>query len=234
MRNFWKKLNRKIMKKAYIKRVTTRLHKRFSLSLKKNDAKILLTVAISFLFCGCVNMFSAIYGVRQLDSFDEALCDKFTDSVERKGISLSTLVSDSLQFVEYWNLYPDSLWKKTASQPVQLLYFSGDTLVSYHVNCYAKGGLTSLNWNMDNRFGQFPPKTAVPLDNMRLKFRQIAQIYGLSLQKNCRLVIFYTNMLSRIAKDAVNTAFDNIEAFNKQRECEVVIINTDKFFLNVL
>ena len=108
------------MKKAYIKRFTTRLHKRFSSSLKKNDAKILLTVAISFLFCGCANMFSAIYGVRQLDSFNEALCDKFTASVEREGISLSTLVSDSLQFVEYWNLYPDSLWKKTASQPIQL------------------------------------------------------------------------------------------------------------------
>ena len=150
----------------------------------------------------------------------------------RESISLSALVSDSLQFVAYWNLFADTLWKRTAVQPVQILYFMGDTLVSYHVNCYAKGGMASLDWNTDNRFGQFPPRSAVPLTTLQLSFPQIAELYGVEAKKDLKIVVFWTNMLTKISKSAVNVVFDNIEKHGKDKECEVFIINTDKFFIN--
>ena len=194
--------------------------------------RICIVLLAALLFSGCEKTMSVLYGVRNIDKFEQKRCDDFAASVGRESISLSALVSDSLQFVAYWNLYGDTLWKKTAVQPVQILYFMGDTLVSCHVNCYAKGGFASLDWNADGRFEQFPPKTAVPLATLQFAFPQIANIYGVEAKKDLKIVVFWTNMLTKISKSAVNEVFDNIEKHGKDKECEVFIINTDKFFIN--
>ena len=194
--------------------------------------RICIVLLAALLFSGCEKTMSVLYGVRNIDKFEQERCDDFAASVVRESISLSALVSDSLQFVAYWNLFADTLWKRTAVQPVQILYFMGDTLVSYHVNCYAKGGMASLDWNTDNRFGQFPPRSAVPLTTLQLSFPQIAELYGVEAKKDLKIVVFWTNMLTKISKSAVNVVFDNIEKHGKDKECEVFIINTDKFFIN--
>lgn len=199
-----------------------------------NKKRFFIVLLFAFLFSGCERTMSILYGVRSLDKFEQERCDDFAASVRRENISFSALVSDSLQFVEYLNLCGDTLWKKTAFQPVQILFFSGDTLVSYHVNCYAKGGLASLDWNTDGRFEQFPPKTAVPLDNLQISFPQIAELYGVEAKKDLKIVVFWTNMLTKISKNAVNTVLDNIEEHGKDKDCEVIIINTDKFFINAM
>ena len=220
------------------------------------NKRICIVLLAALLFSGCEKTMSVLYGVRNIDKFEQERCDDFAASVVRESISLSALVSDSLQFVAYWNLFADTLWKRTAVQPVQILYFMGDTLVSYHVNCYAKGGMASLDWNTDNRFGQFPPqsavplttlqlsfpqiaelygveaKTAVPLATLQIAFPQIANIYGVEAKKDLKIVVFWTNMLTKISKSAVNAALDNVEKHGKDKECEVFIINTDKFFIN--
>ena len=196
------------------------------------NKRICIVLLAALLFSGCEKTMSVLYGVRNIDKFEQERCDDFAASVVRESISLSALVSDSLQFVAYWNLFADTLWKRTAVQPVQILYFMGDTLVSYHVNCYAKGGMASLDWNTDNRFGQFPPQSAVPLTTLQLSFPQIANIYGVEAKKDLKIVVFWTNMLAKISKSAVNAALDNIEKHGKDKECEVFIINTDKFFIN--
>ena len=196
------------------------------------NKRICIVLLAALLFSGCEKTMSVLYGVRNIDKFEQKRCDDFAASVVRESISLSALVSDSLQFVAYWNLFADTLWKRTAVQPVQILYFMGDTLVSYHVNCYAKGGMASLDWNTDNRFGQFPPQSAVPLTTLQLSFPQIANIYGVEAKKDLKIVVFWTNMLAKISKSAVNAALDNIEKHGKDKECEVFIINTDKFFIN--
>ncbi|MBQ6725095.1 MAG: hypothetical protein IJQ89_00810 [Bacteroidales bacterium] len=194
--------------------------------------RICIVLLAALLFSGCEKTMSVLYGVRNIDKFEQERCDDFAASVVRESISLSALVSDSLQFVAYWNLFADTLWKRTAVQPVQILYFMGDTLVSYHVNCYAKGGMASLDWNTDNRFGQFPPQSAVPLTTLQLSFPQIAELYGVEAKKDLKIVVFWTNMLAKISKSAVNAALDNVEKHGQNKKCEVFIINTDKFFIN--
>ena len=196
------------------------------------NKRICIVLLAALLFSGCEKTMSVLYGVRNIDKFEQERCDDFAASVVRESISLSALVSDSLQFVAYWNLFADTLWKRTAVQPVQILYFMGDTLVSYHVNCYAKGGMASLDWNTDNRFGQFPPQSAVPLTTLQLSFPQIAELYGLEAKKDLKIVVFWTNMLAKISKSAVNAALDNVEKHGQDKKCEVFIINTDKFFIN--
>ena len=198
------------------------------------NKRICIVLLAALLFSGCEKTMSVLYGVRNIDKFEQERCDDFAASVVRESISLSALVSDSLQFVAYWNLFADTLWKRTAVQPVQILYFMGDTLISYHVNCYAKGGMASLDWNTDNRFGQFPPQSAVPLTTLQLSFPQIAELYGVEAKKDLKIVVFWTNMLAKISKSAVNAALDNVEKHGQNKKCEVFIINTDKFFINAL
>lgn len=196
------------------------------------NKRICIVLLAALLFSGCEKTMSVLYGVRNIDKFEQKRCDDFAASVGRESVSLSALVSDSLQFVAYWNLFADTLWKRTAVQPVQILYFMGDTLVSYHVNCYAKGGMASLDWNTDNRFGQFPPQSAVPLTTLQLSFPQIVELYGVEAKKDLKIVVFWTNMLAKISKSAVNAALDNVEKHGQNKKCEVFIINTDKFFIN--
>lgn len=198
------------------------------------NKRICIVLLAALLFSGCEKTMSVLYGVRNIDKFEQKRCDDFAASVGRESISLSALVSDSLQFVAYWNLFADTLWKRTAVQPVQILYFMGDTLVSYHVNCYAKGGMASLDWNTDNRFGQFPPQSAVPLTTLQLSFPQIVELYGVEAKKDLKIVVFWTNMLAKISKSAVNAALDNVEKHGQNKKCEVFIINTDTFFINAL
>ncbi len=186
------------------------------------------------LLSGCTAIFSTLYGVRNLKTFEPEKCEKFASYVKRENISLSAHVSDSVQFDAYRLLSPDTTWQKqTLIQPIQMLYFHHDTLVSMHINCYAPGKLTSLDWNFDNRFGEFPPKTAVPLDDNGLSYRKLQQIYQLpeSLDTEYQIVIFWTNMIRRISKDAVNTALDNIEKFHREADCKVFLINNDQLFI---
>ena len=191
-------------------------------------------IVAALLLSGCTAIFSTLYGVRNLKTFEPEKCEKFASYVKRENISLSAHVSDSVQFDAYRLLSPDTTWQKqTLIQPIQMLYFHHDTLVSMHINCYAPGKLTSLDWNFDNRFGEFPPKTAVPLEGNGLSYRKLQQIYQLpeSLNTEYQIVIFWTNMIRRISKDAVNTALDNIEKFHREADCDVFLINNDQFFI---
>lgn len=173
-----------------------------------------------------------LYGVHPLKSFDTKNYDAFVKSVEKNNTHFLTTISDSISFEEYRSLQMDSLWKKHSAQPIQILYFSGDTLISYHVNCYARGKFTSINWNTDRRFEEFPPKTAVQSCDTILEYSQLKKIYNIGTKARYHIVIFWTNMLPRISKDAVNTVIDNVKKYNMESECDICLINIDKFYLH--
>ncbi|MBO4402636.1 MAG: hypothetical protein J5792_02985, partial [Bacteroidales bacterium] len=163
----------------------------------------ILFLASALLLAGC----AAMYGYRPLKSFEQKKCDRFAKSIDRHTVSICPIIGDSVQFAVYRNLSSDSLWRDwRLVQPMQILYFANDSLVSFHRNCTARGKLFSLDWNFDNRFGEFPPKTAVPLEDNGLSYRKLQQIYQLpeSLNTEYQIVIFWTNMFRRISKDAVN------------------------------
>ena len=181
------------------------------------------------LFYGC----TTFYGVHPIKSFNSARCEKFIENVKRDNIALSTFISDSGQFRSYQLLFPDSLGRHNSVQPVQILYFYNDSLISYHINCYAKGKLFSLDWNTNGRFDVFPPDSAVPLYEKNVTYKQISEIFDLDIKKGYHIVIFWTNMLAHISKDAVNIVLDNLEKNNICGKCEVLLINTDKFYLQV-
>ena len=64
--------------------------------------------------------------------------------------------------------YADQI--KNHYQPIQALYYDRNgQLVSFHINCYASAGIpgdSDLNWNQQNAFASFVPRTVAPVDSM--------------------------------------------------------------------
>lgn len=74
---------------------------------------------------------------------------------------------------------------KNHYQPIQAAYYDKTgQLVSFHINCYAGLGVEDnddLNWNQQNAFASFLPKTVVPVD------------YILPLSKHLQFLKTFTN-----------------------------------------
>ncbi len=193
---------------------------------------ILFFGIICFLAQGC----AAMYGYKHLDSFDEAGHDKFKAYAEKKSACVS-IIGTTLQRKNIVFTHSDPIMKKNLSQPIQILYFHNDSMISYHVNCQAKGSLFGINWNTGDRFGSFPPKTAVSGPSKYLSMKDLQKTYpqiSPSDNKPYTIVLFWTNMFYRISKSAFNSIIENMENFDKKDSCSVYLINDDSFFSEVL
>ncbi len=189
---------------------------------------ILLFLAIAILLAGC----RVLYDFKPIKQFDQKEYDKMITSVMDRDFKINHTVSDYGQFDAYRTCIQDSLWQhQTAVQPVQILYFKKDSLLSYHINCTAKGGLTNLNWNTDQRFETFPPATAVPITPQMQNLSKIRDIYGINDDSEYLIVVFWTNMLPKISKSAIETVKTNLRENGAVNKAAIVLINTDKFYV---
>ncbi len=194
----------------------------------KNKSHIaILCLAIAILLTGC----GLLYGYKPLKQFDQKDYDLMITSVLDQDYKISHIVSDYEQFDAYRTYIQDSLWQhQTAVQPVQILYFKKDLLRSYHINCTAKGGLSNLNWNTDQRFETFPPVSAVPITPQMQNLSKIRDIYGINDDSEYLIVVFWTNMLPKISKSAIETVKANLRKNGALNKATIVLVNTDKFY----
>ena len=195
----------------------------------KNKSHIaILCLAIAILLTGC----GLLYGYKPLKQFDQKDYDLMITSVLDQDYKISHIVSDYEQFDAYRTYIQDSLWQhQTAVQPVQILYFKKDLLRSYHINCTAKGGLSNLNWNTDQRFETFPPVSAVPITPQMQNLSKIRDIYGINDDSEYLIVVFWTNMLPKISKSAIETVKTNLRENGAVNKAGLVLVNTDKFYV---
>ena len=194
--------------------------------------RILFFGAICLLSQGCATM----YGYKHLDSFDEAGYNKFKAYAEKESDCVS-IIGTPMQRKNLILTHSDTIMKKNLFQPIQILYFHNDSMVSYHVNCQAKGALFGINWNTGNRFGAFPPETAIPESSKHLSLKNLQKIYpqiNPSDNKPYTVLLFWTNMLHRISRSAFDTIIENIEDFDKKDSCSIYLINDDCFFSEML
>ena len=184
--------------------------------------------AITILLAGC----GVLYGYKTLKQFDQKDYDQMITSVLDRDFKISPIVSDYGQFDAYRTCIQDSLWQhQTAVQPVQILYFKKDSLLSYHINCTAKGGFSNLNWNTDQRFETFPPVSAVPITPQMQNLSKIKDIYGIHDDSEFLVVVFWTNMLPKISKSAIETVKTNLRENGAVNKTGIVLVNTDKFYV---
>ena len=189
---------------------------------------ITLCFAVAILLAGC----GVLYDFKPIKQFDQKEYDKMITFVIDRDFKINPIVSEYEQFDAYRTCIQDSLWQhQTAVQPVQILYFKKDSLLSYHINCTAKGGFSNLNWNTDQRFETFPPVSAVPITPQMQNLSKIRDIYGIHDDSEYLIVVFWTNMLPKISKSAIETVKTNLRENGAVNKAGLVLVNTDKFYV---
>lgn len=172
---------------------------------------------------------SLLFGIKNIKSFDQEKYDKVISGLSKK-FDFTALVADTIQYRKTIRLGETEEQKKCLSQPVQVLYFKHSEPVSYHVNCYAKPKLGSLNWNTEDRFDVFVPKTAVELEDVRFTLKDFREIYPIEPVKEYTILIFWTRMAERIAADALKEVNENLVKFEQKEQAAIFLINSDQFF----
>ncbi len=186
-----------------------------------------LEIIVSFIaLSGC----GMLYGYRRIQTFDETVYSKFISEIDDTALTIQPLVSDYSTFRSYRFICEDSLWQNFYSgQPVQILYFMNNSLVSYHVNCMAKGMFSNLNWNTENRFDSFPPSSS--LKPPHIIPNNVFCLYDINQKDKCVVIVFWTTMFCEVSKSAIETVKSNIHRYGKCQDVVVYLINTDYYYL---
>lgn len=200
--------------------------------------KVILLVAVALACSSCTSIMYRMYGIELLDEFNTSLYEKTVASMTDKYEgTLTTVVSSDSLFRVYLEKF-EELDKKNLSQPIQMLYFEGDSLVSYHANCFAKSSMLNgnLNWNHAGYFDSFNPRSAIEVDSISAGLTDLLSIYELTApSENFTVVYFWSNMLNRQSKGGYTTIISNIsEHFPKDEPLpNIFLINTDDFYINL-
>ena len=189
------------------------------------------TIFLLFLTIFSTNSCTYIYGIKEIEkvSVKDYELEKKELSLVNKNVHLNFITSKKEQFQEYCSS-PNKAEEKNLSQPIQILYFNNNIINSFHINCLAEGTFFNLNWNTNNRFETFPPKTALAFPTH--KTSSIYSIYPSLKTNQNKIVIFWTSMLYRQSKEALLTITNNLKKFELENEYEIYLINTNNFYLN--
>ena len=196
---------------------------------------ILILLILTLIFSSCSVILSKMYGIKMIKQFNEQNYLSFISKI-REEIDFSDIVSDSIQYTNVMNIVKNVKYKQYFGQPVQILFFEKNKIKSFHVNCSAKGKLTNLNWNTEDRFLTFPPKSAINIDSLYIELEDYNKIYkgiNLNSNKNYTVIIFWTFLLEKISYSAIQTVIENINNFDKLYDTNIYLINTDKYFASV-
>ena len=196
--------------------------------------KILRFVAVTIvLLClgSCNTLAPMLFGFREIDGYNAEQCEKFYRKLP-KDFVFTPLVCDEAQFRQVSNLGADSMQMKNLYQPLKIMYFHGDTLVSFHINCYCPPTLTfNLKWNYAHQFDVFPPATTVPLDGYTLTRSQMQAVFpGITGEADYTVLVFWTNMVHKISKSEIKTVHKNLKKHGPSAgsgAAEVYLINND-------
>ncbi len=179
----------------------------------------------------CNTLAPMIFGFREINGYDAEQCEKFYKKLP-KDFAFTPLVCDEEQFRQVSNLGADSMQMKDLYQPLKIMYFHGDSLVSLHINCYCPPTLGfNLNWNYNHQFEVFPPRTSVPLDGYALKRSDMQAVFPeIAGEKGYTVLVFWTNMLHKISKSEIKTVYKNLKKHGPSTgsgTVEVYLINND-------
>lgn len=123
---------------------------------------------------------------------------------------------------------------KNHLQPVQAIYFDGSgKMISYFINCYANPTLVNLNWNEENCFSAFPPKTMAPIDTM-FSYAELVNLLqpvtkpSTKNSSSIKVLVFWNKMFYRYSKSLIRQVKKNTQ---HESNVEIIYINTDNYLL---
>ena len=191
----------------------------------------ILLAALS-LAAGCSVIAKVAFGIDEIKEYREDKVQSFLAECQRR-VPCNQIVATTEQQDSLIRLDCDTSMMQHRAQPVQVLYFDGDSLVFYHINCYTQSGLLSYDWNNKGSFGQFPPSpTVVPDWHGSMTLTEYSRcLPGLKTSSHYTVLILWSNMLRKVSAKAVETVAANIDGHN---DCTVWLVNTDHWFVDYL
>lgn len=196
--------------------------------MKINNAKIIVLFGLLLSFSSCNTLAPMLFGFREIHGYDAEQCEKFYRKLP-KDFAFMPLVCDEEQFRQVSNLGADSMQMKNLYQPLKIMYFHGDELVSFHINCYCPPTLGfNLNWDFNHQFDEFPPATTVPLEGYTVTRNQLMNVFPeIKGDAEYTVLIFWTNMLHKISKGEIKTVYKNLKKFQQLNNTKICLINND-------
>ena len=186
----------------------------FSKFLIKEMIKNIAILMVFLTLSSCNTLASMLFGFREINGYDAEQCERFYRKLP-KDFAFTPLACDEKQFRQVSELGADSMQMKDLYQPLKIMYFHGDSLVSFHINCYCPPTLGfNLNWNYGHQFDVFPPATTVPLEGYTVTRTQMQSVFPeIKGEKDYAVLVFWTNMLHKVSRAEIKTVYRNLKRF---------------------
>ncbi|ALU27803.1 hypothetical protein VSP10_14260 [Myroides odoratimimus] len=174
-----------------------------------------------------------LVGVQELEVFSQKDYEESLVKLKEKYPERAQfLISTQEQFISYSSLVEKDK-QYILTKPIQLLYFKEDSLVSIHSSCNVPINYWTwkLDWNIDNRFEQFPPLSST--STLDIKLKQIQDVYGFRRENTSEntLIVFWSRMMEKQVYGALETVIYNKRLSNKKEKLNTIFINVDHAFL---
>ncbi|MBR6264335.1 MAG: hypothetical protein IKR05_14125 [Prevotella sp.] len=185
-----------------------------------------------FLAGGCSLIVKTAFGIDEIKEYREEDVQSFLAESQAK-IPCRQIVATVEQQDNLIRLDSDTTMMQHRGQPVQILYFDGDSLVFYHINCYTQSGFLRFDWNNKGSFDSFPPSpTVVPDWHGNMTLRNYCRHLSVPMpQSRYTVLILWSNVLRKVSAKAVDVVVDNVAGRN---DCTVWLVNIDKWMANYM
>lgn len=197
--------------------------------------KIIVGILLSSLLltAGCSLIVKTAFGIDEIKEYRDTDVQSFLVESQRK-VSCRQIVASIGQQDSLIRLDLDSTMMQHRGQPVQILYFDGDSLLFYHINCYTQSGLFQFNWNNYHSFDHFPPSPTVfvPHNKESMTISNYTRILpSLKPFRRYTVLILWSNVTRKVSAKAVDAVATNIQGRN---DCSLWLVNTDQWWANYL
>ena len=197
--------------------------------------KIIVGILLSSLLltAGCSLIVKTAFGINEIKEYRDTEVQSFLVESQRK-VSCRQIVASIGQQDSLIRLDLDSTMMQHRGQPVQILYFDGDSLLFYHINCYTQSGLFQFNWNNYHSFDHFPPSptVVVPHNKESMTLSNYTRILpSLKPFRRYTVLILWSNVTRKVSAKAVDAVATNIQGRN---DCSLWLVNTDQWWVNYL
>lgn len=199
------------------------------------ERKIIVGILLSSLLltAGCSLIVKTAFGINEIKEYRDTEVQSFLVESQRK-VSCRQIAASIGQQDSLIRLDLDSTMMQHRGQPVQILYFDGDSLLFYHINCYTQSGLFQFNWNNYHSFDHFPPSptVVVPHNKESMTLSNYTRILpSLKPFRRYTVLILWSNLTRKVSAKAVDAVATNIQGRN---DCSLWLVNTDQWWANYL
>ncbi|MCA4806491.1 hypothetical protein [Myroides odoratimimus] len=174
-----------------------------------------------------------LVGIQELEVFSQKDYDESLVKLKEKYPEDSQfLISTQEQFISYSSVVEKDK-QYVLTKPIQLLYFKEDSLVSIHSSCNVPINYWTwkLDWNIDDRFEQFPPLSSTSV--LDIKLQQIQELYGFRMENTSEntLIVFWSKMMEKQVYGVLETVIYNKRLSKSEKKLNTIFINVDHAFL---